>query len=803
MGSRFTRSTNALACGAALFVAFAAVLSTAQRAGAATINVSTTAQLQSAVTSAHNGDTIVLAPGTYSPTATLDLQSSITMTGPSTAPGATISGASVQPDANLNTDTLDVDLGLTATIQNLTFTSARADGYAINAPGTVAIQNSTFSANNGSALWLGGTDSVTNSTISANASRGIMLDGNVTLTNDTIASNAAGGIVNPSITSFTRLINTIVWGNTGGDCTAPVDSTTSSLDGDGTCGVGALSRSDPRLGPLAANGGPTQTRALLPGSAAFDQGVSSCPAVDQRYVLRSEPKCDLGAYEYIDHTAPTISTPPSVTAVATTPGGVAVVFTVTYADVDDPVATSGCSPASGSVFPLGTTTVTCTATDTHGNTATASFPVTINSAAAVACRLDGKLSGRGGLLLGRIVPALAAGFRDDVCGKVVDPGGDTMVVYNTDALTGSTYGLAGASCRTDAFFGSDVPYDGATLGALQGAPGALGCSDFAGLQPRYAPTPAPYPDPADVAAPIMTFPVAGTSIALGVNLPASACGGAKPASIQLTTSLASRLLGGDIRTWDDASLRAGGLNAALANCHVNVTRVVRFDSLTTTQVLKNYLVNADDARSTSAGCFLGGHWGVFATPGNDTLWPIGSGCSALANGGSAGPAAQLSKCTSTTGAVCYGDLADVLGQPVLIRPSIRNAIDTAFAPPSTSTRANCSFGTLTLPANTDIGAVGLDAQDTWATDNPSGNHGDATFNGSAYPICELAFALVDTGLRSGNTTARLTYDQRQTLYAFVSYALASEGQDRLGTVNFTSLPPAVATSERRGFQSNY
>jgi ABC-type phosphate transport system substrate-binding protein len=301
----------------------------------------------------------------------------------------------------------------------------------------------------------------------------------------------------------------------------------------------------------------------------------------------------------------------------------------------------------------------------------------------------------------------------------------------------------------------------------------------------------------------MSFPVGGTSVALGINLPASACGGTKPAAIQLTTSLASRLLGGDIKTWDDAGLRAGGLNPGLANCHVNVTRVVRSDSSTTTQILKNYLVNADDSRSTSVSCFLGGHWDVFATPANDTLWPIGGACSTLANGGSPGPGPQLTTCASTTGAVCYGDLSDVLGQATLIRPSIRNAVDTAFAPPSISTRANCSFGTLILPANTDAGAVGLDAQDTWATDNPSGNRGDATFTGSAYPICELAFALVDTGLRSGNTTARLTYDQRQTLYAFISYALSSAGQDRVGSAGFASMPVATVSSERRGFQSNY
>jgi len=36
-----------------------------------------------------------------------------------------------------------------------------------------------------------------------------------------------------------------------------------------------------------------------------------------------------------------------------------------------------CSPASGSSFPIGTTQVTCTATDTHGNIATGTFTVSV------------------------------------------------------------------------------------------------------------------------------------------------------------------------------------------------------------------------------------------------------------------------------------------------------------------------------------------------------------------------------------------------------------------------------------------
>ena len=43
---------------------------------------------------------------------------------------------------------------------------------------------------------------------------------------------------------------------------------------------------------------------------------------------------------------------------------------------DGPVATT-CAPASGTTFAIGTTTVTCTATDAHGNGAAGTFDVTV------------------------------------------------------------------------------------------------------------------------------------------------------------------------------------------------------------------------------------------------------------------------------------------------------------------------------------------------------------------------------------------------------------------------------------------
>jgi len=54
--------------------------------------------------------------------------------------------------------------------------------------------------------------------------------------------------------------------------------------------------------------------------------------------------------------------------------------------VDGPVPVS-CAPASGTTFPIGTTTVACEASDARGNRATGSFTVTVRGAAAQIARL--------------------------------------------------------------------------------------------------------------------------------------------------------------------------------------------------------------------------------------------------------------------------------------------------------------------------------------------------------------------------------------------------------------------------------
>ncbi len=148
----------------------------------------------------------------------------------------------------------------------------------------------------------------------------------LTIVNSTIAGNSAskGGaginvaqgyppfIFGIPLAQSVRLRNTIVAGNfdaAGGsaDCGSRgivrFRSAGHNLASDGSCPFrlpGDLPDTNPLLGPLASNGGPTDTLALLPGSPAINAGGSAgCPATDQRGVPRPPGHCDIGAFQFV------------------------------------------------------------------------------------------------------------------------------------------------------------------------------------------------------------------------------------------------------------------------------------------------------------------------------------------------------------------------------------------------------------------------------------------------------------------------------------------------------------------------
>ncbi len=120
----------------------------------------------------------------------------------------------------------------------------------------------------------------------------------VEVTDSTIASNLLGTGLHPIGALLVR--STIVSGQVGGNCAAPVTSLGRNLDSAATCGftaTGDASNTNPNLGALAANGGPTLTMKPAAGSPAI--GTSACvTASDQRGTSRPQGgACDKGAVE--------------------------------------------------------------------------------------------------------------------------------------------------------------------------------------------------------------------------------------------------------------------------------------------------------------------------------------------------------------------------------------------------------------------------------------------------------------------------------------------------------------------------
>ncbi len=87
------------------------------------------------------------------------------------------------------------------------------------------------------------------------------------------------------------------------------------------------------------------------------------------------------AHPTTDTSPPVITVPSNIVTTATSAQGNAISFVVSGSDTVDGVVPVGCTPPSGSVFQIGTTTVLCTATDSSLNSTQASFNITVQPGA--------------------------------------------------------------------------------------------------------------------------------------------------------------------------------------------------------------------------------------------------------------------------------------------------------------------------------------------------------------------------------------------------------------------------------------
>ena len=122
-------------------------------------------------------------------------------------------------------------------------------------------------------------------------------------------------------------------------------------------------------------------------SAPVGAGVASSLAVVNGRVYVSADK--LYTFALGDSIAPELQVPDDITTVTSDSAGAVVSYDVTATDNADPNPQVTCAPASGSTFPIGETTVTCTATDSAGNTVSATFKVTVLRPLDIGVQVDG------------------------------------------------------------------------------------------------------------------------------------------------------------------------------------------------------------------------------------------------------------------------------------------------------------------------------------------------------------------------------------------------------------------------------
>jgi hypothetical protein len=410
-----------------------------------------------------------------------------------------------------------------------------------------------------------------------------------------------------------------------------------------------------------------------------------------------------------------------------------------------------------------------------------------NLVATADAQNNGKISGRGSTFQKNALGILINAYSNDFCGAVdsaeandpakaatfsstipawLGPNNTTMIAYdysNASTVTtgqsaqnvGSGGGIGAMACRSDAFAGSDIPYDTPQLTALNGAitgttPLPAG-STFAGgscdsglfmgttatgFSPPYTPVRATGfggsvtvrypagPDGTNQAASMMSFPVAGGAAAIGVHL--TTCGNVgtppanPPTTLQFSISTLSNILNGTDKTWGDADIVAD--NPGLGGCTTPIRRVVRacipsddrgamgtpvgtggcIDPLSgsgTSFSVKTFL---NDDVSTAAGCD-GVTWGTLSSNAKNAQW---------------NDSATMGACSPIVRSCATGGSA-------LITAAINTSSGTADSDTNTST-TNCTGGNdfTTSPSIPVCGANGA-----WGTADPSCPAGAEPVNG--------------------------------------------------------------------------
>lgn len=233
------------------------------------------------------------------------------------------------------------------------------------------------------------------------------------------ATDAAG---NPGTNSFTVTVED----TTEPDVTAPANllvGNTSSTGASNVTYTGATA-SDLVSGDLPVSCTPASGSTFALGTTTV-----TCTATD---AAGNEGSATF-TIEVQDRTKPTVTVPADITAEATAASGATVTYMGVTAsdDVDGPLSAT-CSKASGTEFPMGTTTVTCSARDKAGNIGDNTFTVTVEDTTAPSLTVSGAVTAIATSAAGAVVTYTAPTATDIV---------DGAVSATCDKASGSTFAL--------------------------------------------------------------------------------------------------------------------------------------------------------------------------------------------------------------------------------------------------------------------------------------------------------------------------------------------------------------------------
>ncbi len=176
-------------------------------------------------------------------------------------------------------------------------------------------------------IYAGGALTIENSTLSNNSAAAgggaiYVNGGTLDMRFSTLAGNSNPALRFPGDLRAAANLYTLAGNIVAGTCSESIGSAGHNLETGTSCGFTQATdkqNSNPQLGTLADNGGPTLTHLPQAGSPAINAGGTSCPATDQRGFQRpAAGACDMGA---VEAAAPPLTVTPFPSPTPQPPGG--------------------------------------------------------------------------------------------------------------------------------------------------------------------------------------------------------------------------------------------------------------------------------------------------------------------------------------------------------------------------------------------------------------------------------------------------------------------------------------------------